>query len=105
MDALFHIFAYLKAHSNSEMVFDSSEPQLDMADFQCEDWSLSIYGDAKEELPPQKPFEESGPADMPEPRGKSFRITTYVDCDLGGNCVNRWLRTGFAVFLNGAPLY
>ena len=73
--------------------------------FPREDWSLSIYGDAAEELPPQKPFEESGPADMPEPRGQSFTMTVYVDCDLGGDCVTRRSRTGFAVFLNGVPLY
>ena len=34
-----------------------------------------------------KSFEESGPGDMPEPRGKGFRIVVYVDCDLGGDCV------------------
>ena len=84
-----HIFSYLKCHQNTEMVFDPSEPQLDMADFPREDWSLSIYGDVKEELPPQKPFKESGPADMPEPRGKAFKIVTYVDCDLGGDLVTR----------------
>ncbi|KAL7536256.1 hypothetical protein ACHAWF_008726, partial [Thalassiosira exigua] len=77
------------------MVFDPSEPDIDMADFPREDWSYSIYGDAKEELP----------RDMPEPRGRGFRIVTYVDCDLGGDCVTRRSRTGFAVFLNGAPLY
>ena len=42
---------------------------------------------------------------MPEPRGKAFRIVTYVDCDLGGDCVTRRSHTGFAVFLNNAPLY
>ena len=52
-----------------------------------------------------KPFEESGPAEMPEPRGKAFRIVVYVDCDLGGDCVTRRSRTRFAVFLNSAPLY
>ena len=105
LEALFHMFAYLKVHHNSEMVFDPSEPDIDMDDFPREDWSLSIYGDAEEELPPQKPWEESGPADMPEPGGKSFRLVVYVDCDLGGDLVTRRSRTGFAVFLNGAPIY
>ena len=49
LTALTHVFAYLKAHHNSDMVFDPSEPDLDMANFPREDWSLSIYGDAKEE--------------------------------------------------------
>ena len=87
------------------MVFGPSRPELDMDQFPREDWSLSIYGDAKEELPPQNPFKALGPTDMPEPRGESFNIVVYVDCDLGGDCVTRRLRTGFAVFLNNAPLY
>ena len=53
LEALFHVFAYLKTHHNSEMVFDPSEPEVDMAMFPREDWSLSIYGDAIEELPPR----------------------------------------------------
>jgi len=105
LDALFHMFAYLKAHHNSEMVFDPSDPGLDMDLFPREDWGLSIYGDANEELPPMKSFDDSGPSEMPEPRGKGFRIVVYVDCDLGGDCVTRRSRTGFAVFLNNAPLY
>ena len=66
---------------------------------------MSIYGDAAEELPPQKSWEDGGPADMPEPRGKGFRMVVYVDCDLGGDLVTRRSRTGFAVFLNNAPVY
>ena len=105
LEALFYVFAYLQAHHNAEMVFDPSEPELDMPMFPREDWGLSIYGDVSEELPPQKPFEEFGPADMPEPRGKPFRIVVYVDCDLGGDSVTRRSRTGYAVFLNNAPLF
>ena len=47
LEAVFHMFDYLKKHHNSEMVFDPSEPEIDMADFPHEDWSLSIYGDVK----------------------------------------------------------
>ena len=105
LDALFHMFGYLKGHHNSEMVFDPSEPDVDLEDFKREDWSLSIYGDVKEEVPPVVAFEESGPGDMPEPRGQGFRMVVYVDCDLGGELVTRRSRTGFAVFLNSAPIY
>ena len=105
LDALFHMFAYLKKHHNSEMVFDPSEPDVDTNDFPREDWSLSIYGNVSEELPKSKPFEDSGPGDMPEPRGQGFRMRVYVDCDLGGELVTRRSRTGFAVFLNNAPIY
>ena len=105
LEAVFHMFAYLKKNHNSEMVFDPSEPDIDMSDFPREYWSLSIYGDVKEDMPPTCPFTESGPADMPAPRGVGFTMTVYVDCDLGGDCVTRRSRTGFAVFLNGAPIY
>ena len=66
---------------------------------------MSIYGDIKEKLPPQKPFKDSGLAERPEPKGRSFRITTYVDCNLGVNCVTRQSRLDFMVFLNELPLY
>ena len=105
LDALFHAFAYLKKNHNAEMVFDPTEPVVDMGKFEREDWSFSIYPDAKEELPAMKAWEDSGPGNMPEPRGLGFTMTVYVDCDLGGDCVTRRSRTGFAIFLNGAPIY
>ena len=105
LETIFHMFAHLKKKHNSEMVFDPSDPDMDEGDFPREDWSLSIYGDVNEELPQTKPFEESGPGDMPEPRGRGFRMRVYVDCDLGGELVTRRSRTGFAVFLNNAPIY
>ena len=104
LGALFIMFAYLKKHHNSEMIFDPSEPDIDMSIFPREDWSLSIYGDVKEDMSPTCPFAELGPADMPAPRGAGFIMTVYVDCDLGGDCVTRRSRTGFAVFLNGVTI-
>ena len=50
-------------------------------------------------------FAESGTGNMPETRGQVFIMTVYVDCDLGGDCVNRRSRTGFSIFLKGAPIY
>ena len=40
---LLHIFSYLKKHINSEMVFDPSDPDIDMDSFQHQDWSYSMY--------------------------------------------------------------
>ena len=105
LEALYHVFSYLKSHCNSEMVFDPSKPDIDPEDFLRQDWSLSIYGDKLEVVPRAVPFEESGPGDMPEPRGRGFRMRVFVDCDLGGDLVTRRSRTGFAVFLNNAPIY
>ena len=49
---IYHIFAYLKAHSNTEMVFDSTPVIPDMSLFEQQDWSYLPYGceDLKEEL-------------------------------------------------------
>ena len=41
---LFHIFAYLKAHANAEMVFDPTTILPDKTLFECEDWPYSTYG-------------------------------------------------------------
>ena len=52
------MFSYLKKHHNSEMMFDHTEPDVDMDDFQREDWGLRIYGDVKEEITPILLFSE-----------------------------------------------
>ena len=94
---LYHIFAYLKAHSNAEMVFDPTPIEPDMSLFVREDWSYSAYGyeSLKEELP----------VNMPVPHGKPFTIRVFVDADHAGDLVTRRSRTGFIVFLNNAPIY
>ena len=46
LQQLFHIFAYLKKHHNTEMVFDLSVPNFDADKFQSQDWSQTAYGDA-----------------------------------------------------------
>lgn len=94
---LFHIFSYLKSKANSEMVYDPTEVEIDQSIFPRQDWSYSIYGDddMSEELPPN----------MPLPLGRSMTMRVYVDSDHAGDQVTRRSRTGFIVFLNGAPIY
>jgi hypothetical protein len=89
------MFGYLKKHHNAEMPFDPSEPDIDMSQFERQDWSQSIYGDVTEELP----------SNMPEPRGLGFKMVVNVDSDHAGESLTRRSRTGFAVFLNKAPIY
>ena len=99
LQELFHVFAYLKKHMNSEMVFDPSEPEIDLNAFPKQDWSYSIYSspgeEAKELLPPN----------MPAPLGKGFTIRCFVDADHAGELVTRRSRTGYVVMLNNAPIY
>jgi hypothetical protein len=54
LDQAFHIFAYLKAHDQSPMVFDDSYPTFDNARFKECDWS-ELYPDALEVLPEWMP--------------------------------------------------
>ena len=53
------MFAYIKSHANSEMVFDPSRVEFDKALFPKKDWGYSIYDQAasnsQEELPPDMP--------------------------------------------------
>ena len=94
LQQLFHIFAYLKTHHNSRLVFDPTYPDIDYDVFEKRDWS-SFYGDVKEAIPPN----------APAPRGKAFVITVYVDADHAGEKLTRRSRTGFVVLLNQAPIY
>ncbi len=92
-----HIFAYLKKHHNSEMVFDPTPVDFDRSLFEKQDWSFSQYG--CEELV------EELPDGMPEPRGQSMTMRVFVDSDHAGDLLTRRSRTGFVVLLNGAPIY
>jgi hypothetical protein len=49
LDQLFHIFAYLKHHARSTLVFDPSEPTFDEEVFKCSDWS-EFYPEATEAI-------------------------------------------------------
>jgi hypothetical protein len=79
------------------MVFDPSDPVVDMSLFERQDWTTSEFGTSlKEELPGNK---------MPKPRGLGFVMRSFVDADHAGDTITRRSRTGFFVFLNSAPIY
>ena len=99
LQEVLHIFGYLKKHMNSEMVFDPSEPEIDMNEFKREDWGYSIYSSPGEEL------KEELPPKMPKPLGKAFKVRGYVDADHAGELLTRRSRTGFIIFLNKSPIY
>jgi hypothetical protein len=93
LNQVFHVFAYLKAHSRSRIVFDDSKPYVDEAQFTPVDWS-DFYHEAKEAIPPN----------APEPRGSSILISCFVDADHAGNRVTRRSHTGILIFCNRAPI-
>jgi hypothetical protein len=94
---IYHIFAYLKAHSNTEMVFDPMPVALHMKLFEQQDWSYLLYG--------HKGLAEELPNNMPKPCGPSMTMQVFVDADHAGDSLTRCSRTGFIVFLNGTPIY
>ena len=91
LECVFHIYAYLKIHHNSRMVFDPTYPPIDMSQFKKCDWK-TFYPAAKEALP----------TNAPEPRGKEVDIRLYVDSDHAGDTVTRRSRSGYFIFLNMA---
>lgn len=91
LDAVFHIYAYLKRRHNARIVFDPSYPDIDLSKFQEHDWKR-FYGDVKEAIP----------MDMPEPRGKEVDLRLFVDSDHANDKSARRSRSGFFIFLNSA---
>ena len=63
LEAVFHVFAYLKKKHNVRMVFDPTYPDIDMSVFTKHDWT-SFYGGIKESIP----------TDRREPRGKEVNL-------------------------------
>jgi hypothetical protein len=54
LQQVFHIFAYLKAHEQSNVVFDPNKVDWDDTQPTTYDWE-EFYKDAKEALPPNAP--------------------------------------------------
>jgi hypothetical protein len=75
------------------MVFDPTYPEIDMTKFSECDWK-PFYNNVKEALPPNAPI----------PRGKPIDMRLYVDADHAGDRITRRSRTGFFIFVNGAPI-
>ena len=94
LDQLFNLFAYLKQHHNSRIVFDPTYPNVTWEDFPKRSWK-DYYGEIREEVPDY----------CPKPVGKEFIIRAYVDADFVGYSLTRRSRTGFITMLNGAPIY
>jgi hypothetical protein len=93
MEQVLHIFAYLKCHLQSNLVFDPNEVQWDEDKFKQYDWT-SFYHDAKESIPPN----------APGPRGRAVQINAFCDSDHAGNKITRKSHTGILLYVNAAPV-
>ena len=99
LEQLYNMFAYLKRHNNTEVVYDPSEPVINMEDFPREDWTDSVYATGGAVLT------EPVPTDAPESRGAGFVMRLYVDADHAGDCITRRSRTGFLVYVQNTLVY
>ena len=70
LDAIFHVFGYLKCRPNARMVFDPTYPQVEKNNFLEHDWT-EFYGDVKEPVPD----------DAPNARGKEVDLRLFMDSD------------------------
>ena len=93
LEAVYSIFAYLKKHDRSTIVFDDRTPFIDELRFIPVDWT-DFYPDAAEAIPPN----------MPEPKGNPVKVSCFVDADHAGNVLTRRSHTGILIFLNNAPI-
>ena len=93
LDAIYQIFAYLKRHDRSTLVFDDAEIMIDEKLFTKVNWE-DFYEEREEEIPPN----------MPKPRGKPVRMLAFCDANHAGNVVTRRSQTGILIYLNNAPI-
>jgi hypothetical protein len=93
LEAVYHIFGYLKWHPKRKLVFDPEHPQIDQRRFQNHEWT-DFYRDAQEAIPQNAP-----PA-----RGKSVSMSCFVDANLAGDTISRRSQTGILIFVNRAPI-
>jgi hypothetical protein len=96
LEALYHVFAYLKSHSDKlgRIGYDPKTPEINESVFNGNaDWK-EFYGDVEEELPPN----------MPKPRGNPVIISSFVDANHAGNVVTRRSHTGIIILVQNAPI-
>ena len=91
LDAMLHMFVFLKLKYNSRLAFDPTYPEIDESDFIKRDWK-QFYGDVKEAIPPN----------ALKARGKEVILQGYCDSDHAEEKKTRQSRSEHFIFLNMA---
>ncbi len=78
---IYYIFAYLKAHSNTEMVFNPMPVTLDMSWLEQQDWSYLPYG--------CEGLNKKLPSNMLKAYGPLMTMQVFVDADHAGGLVTQ----------------
>ncbi len=91
LEAVYHIFAYLRKHECLRIVFDEAMIDVDERSFVKADWK-DFYGDMKEVIP----------LNAPELRGNYVQVSAFIDANHAGNLVTHQSQTGILLFVNKA---
>ena len=95
LDRLKRIFGYIKKHPGGAIRFRTGVPDHETYTPPIDNsWAQAQYGKGKEELPP----------DMPTPKGKLMRTTTYADANLMHDLVTGRSMSGILHFINQTPI-
>ena len=85
-----HIAGYLSKFKDAAIKFNVREPDYGHLTESTADWTYSVYGDVKEDIP----------KDMPEPKGCYIVITCFVDANLMHDYITGRSATGILHMLN-----
>jgi hypothetical protein len=87
------ICGYLKKYPEGAIRFRTEIPDYSHLDHLTYDWAYSVYGDSKEEVP----------SDMPTPRGKPVRTSTFEDANLMQDLTTGRSVSGILHLVNSTP--
>ena len=93
LDRIKRIIGYLSKIKHSVIRIRTAMPDLSGVDVRKYDWSKSVYAGAKEETP----------NNLPKPRGKPVKLTTYTDSNLCHNILDGKAVSGALHFVNQTP--
>jgi hypothetical protein len=96
MERVKRMYGFLRKRPDAAIRFRTGIPNHERsAKPVIHDWTQTVYGKISEELP----------SDMPEPKGKAVRITTYEDANLMHCLLTGRSVTGILHLLNQTPIY
>jgi hypothetical protein len=88
------MYGYVKKTKDGTVRIRTEEPGYSSLPEQGDNWSHSIYGDVKEDLP----------RDMPDALGKRVVLTTYVDANLMHDLITGRSVTVVLHLINKTPI-
>ena len=93
LNAVLHVFAYLKSKHNSRIVFDPTMPKITDGTFKKYEW-VNFYGNIMEVLP----------RNAPTPKGLIVWLVVYVDADHVADQLTRRSHMGYIIYIQNTPI-